>query len=408
MKKFFILLIALCFVFVGIVRSQSNFSLQTMERVDIPFEYQNNLIIINVLFQGMVPLKFIFDTGAEYSILSKKEITDVLGIPYQREFKLIGSDMSTEITAYLISGIQLQISDLLLPNRAMLVLDEDHLHLESVTGVQMHGIIGSDIFKRYVVKIDYRKKMISLFQAETFKLPKKGFEEMDIEIYRNKPYIKDNIWFSPTDSLPVKLLIDTGAALSLLLHTNTDERLQVPEGAVLGKLAFGLGGFIEGHLGRIRRLELGVFELQEVLTNFQDLNINLDTTFLNSRNGVIGNQVLNRFDVIFHYPFQKLYLRPNKTYRKSFKFDKSGLVVIATGKGLDKFTVHDIIANSPAAEAGLQKGDVIKSINWTPTGLLSLKEISRVLKKKSGKHIRMVVKRDKKRLIFNFRLRKLV
>lgn len=408
MKRIFLVISIVSFLFASNISAQSSYTLRSVSKVEIPFEYENNLIIVKATFQGVMPLKFIFDTGAEHTIISKKEITDLLKIPYRREFKLIGSDMSSEISAFLISGIQLQISDLLLPNRSMLVLGEDHLHLEQIAGIQIHGILGSDIFKRYVVRIDYQRKMITLFSSDVFKLPKKGFETVDIEIHKNKPYLKEKMWLTPTDSLPVKLLIDTGAALSLLIHADTDPKLTVPENARLGKLAFGLGGFIEGYLGRVQKLNLGAFQLDEVLTNFQDLNENLDTTFLNNRNGLIGNQSLNRFDVIIHYPQQKMYLRPNKKYKKAFEFDKSGLIVIATSPTLNKFTIHDILKNSPGEEAGLQKGDVIKNLNHLPTSLISLREINKILKKKAGKRIRIVVKRGKKRMVFYFKLRKLV
>ncbi|MFT4759924.1 MAG: hypothetical protein ACI9XO_001795 [Paraglaciecola sp.] len=408
MNKFLLLTSILLFLFVSMLSAQNGYSLRSVNKVEIPFEYESNLIIIKATFQGFMPLKFIFDTGAEHTIISKREITDILKIPYRREFKLLGSDMSAEISAFLISGVQLQISDLLLPNQSMLVLSEDHLHLEEVAGIQIHGILGSDVFKRYVVRIDYSKKVITLYSNNIFKLPKKGFEAIDIEIFKNKPYLKETLWLTPTDSLPVKLLIDTGAALSLLIHSDSDTLLTIPEGARLGKLAFGLGGFIEGYLGRIQKLKLGNFQLNEVLTNFQDLNENLDTTFLNNRNGLIGNQALNRFDVILHYPQQKLYLRPNKKYKKAFEFDKSGLIVIATSPTLNKFTIHDVLKNSPGKEAGLQKGDVIKSINRFHASFFSLREINRALKKKVGKRIRMVVKRGERRMVFYFKLRKLV
>jgi hypothetical protein len=408
MKKFLFSVSCLFLGFVSFLSAQNGYTLHSFSKVEIPFEYENNLIIVNATFQGIMPLKFIFDTGAEHTIISKKEITDLLRIPYRREFKLIGSDMSSEISAFLISGVQLQISNLLLPNRSMLVLGEDHLNLEQVAGIQIHGILGSDIFKRYVVRIDYQKKLITLYSSDTFNLPKKGFEAIEIEIYKNKPYLKESLWLSPTDSLPVKLLIDTGAALSLLLHADTSPSLSVPENARLGKLAFGLGGFIEGYLGRIQQLDLGRFQLNEVLTNFQDLNENLDTTFLNNRNGIIGNQALNRFEVIIHYQQEKMYLRPTKKYNKAFKFDKSGLIVIATSPTLNKFIIHDILENSPGEEVGLQKGDVIKNLNHLPVSFLSLREINRMLKKKEGKRIRIVVKRGKKRMVFHFKLRKLV
>jgi len=409
MKRKILTLLFLWCLSIAITDAQQGYSFKNVSKVEIPFEYKNNLIIVDATFQGFMPLKFIFDTGAEHSILAKKQISDALGLTYRREFKLIGSDMSTEISAFLITGIQIQMADLLLPNRAMLVLEEDHLRLEEITGMQIHGIIGSDIFKRFVVKFDYRRKVITLYKADYFKKPGRGFRKIDVEIYKNKPYITQPLWLTPKDSLNVKLLVDSGAALSLLLHSNTHESLQVPDNAVNGKLAIGLGGFIEGYLSRVQKLEIGEeFQLQEILTSFQDLNPDLDTLFLNNRNGIIGNQALSRFDVIIHYPFGKLYLRPNKNYKRAFKFDKSGLIVIAAGRHLNTFTIHDVLESSPADLAGLQQGDILKNLNGYPTNLLSLKQITDTLKKREGKRIRIVVKRDNKRMVFKFRLKKIV
>ena len=65
--------------------------------VDIPFKYENGFIVVNLIINGVLPLKFIFDTGAEYTILAKREFTDVLGVNYEREFNLIGADLTLSL-----------------------------------------------------------------------------------------------------------------------------------------------------------------------------------------------------------------------------------------------------------------------------------------------------------------------
>ena len=77
-----------------------------VKQVEMPFEYDNNFIVVDVLMNGLVPLKFIFDTGAEHTILTRREITDVLGVPYRRRFTVLGADMKTELHAYLVRNIQ--------------------------------------------------------------------------------------------------------------------------------------------------------------------------------------------------------------------------------------------------------------------------------------------------------------
>lgn len=360
------------------------------------------------MFERIFPLKFIFDTGAEHTILSKRAITDVLNTPYEREFKLIGSDMKTILTAYLVRNIHLRIDNMIVPNHSMLVLEDDYFRFEEMTGLEVHGILGADLFKGLVVKINYERRVISLMKSNAFKKPTKDYQTLPLTVNRNKPYLNTTIRLQTDSTVNVKLLLDTGAMLSLLLNTDTHPNLQLPEDAIKGNIGAGLGGFLEGYLGRVTALQLGGLQCSEVLTNFQELAEGIDTAVLFQRNGLIGNQILSRFHLVIDYPHEQLYLQPNKNFNKTFEFDKSGLVIIASDMQLNRFTIHDVIPGSPAAEAGIQKGDVIKRINWMPSAMLSLPDIHDRFKKKVGKKIRLVVKRDEQKLKFKFRLRKLI
>jgi C-terminal processing protease CtpA/Prc len=118
--------------------------------------------------------------------------------------------------------------------------------------------------------------------------------------------------------------------------------------------------------------------------------------------------ILSRFEIIIDYPESKLYLLPNKNYKEEFKFDKSGLIVIASDFQLNKYMVHSVLAGSPAELAGIQPGDEIKRLNRAFAGMLSLERINQIFRKEEGKKIVLVVKRDKRKLKFEFKLRKLV
>ncbi|MCB0518779.1 MAG: aspartyl protease family protein [Lewinellaceae bacterium] len=391
------------------LEAQAGFEiLKDVKRIDIPFEYKNDLIIVNVTFGRIFPLKFIFDTGAEHTILSKREITDIMNVPYEREFQLVGSDLKTILTAYLVRGIHLRVGDMIIPNQSFLVLEEDYFRFEEMAGVEVQGILGADLFRGLVVKINYERRIITLMKTSSFDKPNKGYQALAIDVNRNKPYLNTIIRLQTDSAVQVKLLLDTGAMLSLLLNTDTHPDLRLPANALKGNIGAGLGGFLEGYLGRVTALQLGGLQCSEVLTNFQELAIGVDTAILYSRNGLIGNQILSRFNVIIDYPREQLYLQPNKMFNKAFEFDKSGLVLIASDLRLNKFTVHDVLPGSPAAQAGLLPGDEIRRLNLIPVGFLSLADIHRILKKKVGKKIRIVVKRGDKRLKFRFSLRKLI
>ncbi len=377
------------------------------KRLDIPFEYENNLIVVEVLFNNIFPLKFIFDTGAENTILAKKEFAEILGIPYEREFKLLGADMKTELTAYLIRNVHLHVGELVMPRHSMLVLADDYFRFEEMAGLEVHGILGADVFRNLVVKINFERKVISLTKRRYFK-PPKGYGSVPIEIFRSKPYLFADLQLKRDSVTRVKLLIDSGAMVSLLVNTNTHPDLHLPPNILRGNVGAGLGGFIEGYIGRVAALEVGSYKINEIVTNFQDIDSLMDRSILNGRHGILGNQILQKFHLVIDYPKETLYLKPNRKFKKPFKFDKSGLVVIAASIRLDSYLIHEVISGTPAAEAGLLPGDKIVSINGWPSGFLSLAGINKVLRKKEGKRIKMRVNRHGIKMAFQFKLRKLI
>ena len=51
-------------------------------RVTIPFEIYNNLIVIDVLLNRSLPLKFVLDTGVRTAVLTEKTLTDQRRVKY--------------------------------------------------------------------------------------------------------------------------------------------------------------------------------------------------------------------------------------------------------------------------------------------------------------------------------------
>ncbi|MCC7245645.1 MAG: PDZ domain-containing protein, partial [Saprospiraceae bacterium] len=132
------------------------------------------------------------------------------------------------------------------------------------------------------------------------------------------------------------------------------------------------------------------------------------SAFLNGRNGILGNGTLNRFSVILDYRDEKVWLKPNRNINRAFTYDRSGLQLLAYGLNLNQFNVQSVLPGSPAAEADIRPGDQVMRVGRLPASLFSLHDILKKLQKSPGTRIKIVVKRDGKRIRKTITLRDLV
>jgi PDZ domain/Aspartyl protease len=378
------------------------------KKVEIPFEWRDNFIILKIQINGFLPLRFILDTGAEHTILTKKEIAGILGMTYERSLTLTGTDMQSQIEAHIVRRVSLELTNLKMV-KDILVLEEDYLKLDQFAGLDIHGILGAETFRGFALKIDFIKQVLTVYETTAFKpADRKRFEEIPMEVFRSKPYIKCPSKINKDSVTQLKLLMDTGASLSFLLHTYSTIGLELPERVIKGKLGTGFSGIIEGYVGRIKSLNLGSHKLTNAIANFQELPDIADSVHLNSRHGLIGIEVLSRFTVIFDFANEKLYLQPNRFFKDAYSYDRSGMTLIAHGQGLNHFTIYDIMPNSPAADAQILRGDEIVTINHFPAHLYTLGGINRQLQKKAGKTIRLTLMRNGQKIKHRLKLRDLI
>ncbi len=405
MKPFLLSLILGVFLFYPLA-AQFNFDLGPKNEVVLSFEATNNFIIMDVRFANVLPLKFIFDTGSEHTLLFKKEYADLLGIEYERKIPLMGSDLSQTINGFIARGINLNIANAYAVKTDILVLEEDYLRLEESTGVQIDGILGANVFKYFVMHVNNKKHRIKLSKNEIKKRPS-GYTDIPVTIYKNKPYVTGRVRFGK-DTTDLTLLLDTGAGLPILLYTNTSEHLELPEKTVRGSLGMGLGGHLEGYIGRLDYFSYGSFHFDNILSSYQEIHLDEEDILDMNRNGIIGNSVLSRFNFIIDYPRQKLFAKPRRRLKRKFKYDRSGLFIAATGRNLKDFIIQDVLPNTPAEEAGLRKGDVIKRIEGVPASFHSLGSVHNILSKRVGRIVKLNIARDDKRIVAKVKLRDII
>lgn len=396
----FILSLVICFHGATTYAQVLGFALaEGQKKVQIPIQIHNNLIVVPVVLNDALPLRFVVDTGVRTAILTQKSFSDILQLPYSRKYSISGPGGEKMIDAYVTNNVSLRLPGLNGKGHALLVLEEDYLELRNYLGVDVHGILGYELFSRFIVQIDYSKKIMTLYAPDRFH-PRKRFQSLPIRVEDTKPYVVAPLVMADNTALSAKLLIDTGASHGLMLDTQSDDRIVAPTKTVSSTIGRGLGGAISGKVGRIQALQLGNISIPNVLANFPDANSYMDTLKSTAvfRNGSIGGEVLTRFTVVFDYPREQIFVRKNGDFKKPFYFNLSGITVRAIGGKLDVFEIIEVQSQSSGERAGIQLGDRIVAINNYDTKLLHLNNINAMLNSKPGKKVRLELLRNGQRI----------
>ena len=402
-----IVLSLLFFLIASNLMTQRLIHLSQLDRkVSFDFVGQHGFMLLQVRLNNMLPLQFIFDTGSENTILFKKTYSDLLGINYDKKIPLLGADLTGPTYAYIARNILLNIDNKMILPSDILVLEENYFNIDQYTGTPIDGIIGANIFRFYVIYVDNKRKEISFIPKSIFKPPNR-FQKLPASMKRTKIYL-DATTELGMDTTSVKLIMDSGAALPLLLYTNTHPDFELPENTITGNLGIGLGGFLEGYVGRMEELSYGSYNFNQIVTFFQEVNMELQSPHLELRNGILGNTILSRFNYYIDYVDRAVYMKPNKQYKKKFKFDKSGLVIAATGVDLKQFVVQRVLPNSPAEEAGIVSGDLITKMKWVPSKFLSINAFVKILSSKAGRTVNVTINRNGEIMKKKITLRELI
>jgi predicted aspartyl protease len=377
----------------------------------IPFEFHANLIVVKALINKSDTLRFILDTGVSSTIITDPKVAEKLGFTSIRRVKVSGAGEGDVLMADVSVGHSIRMGDIVANQQNLVVLNNDVLKLSEFLGVPVHGIFGHDLFNTFVITIDFENKLLHLSRPEKFKYKNTMGKRYPIVVTQSKPYTDAIAYVSNNKEIPIRLVIDTGAGHALLLKTDDNKEISMPDKVIRANLGRGLNGEINGHIGRVGKIKLGSLEMKDIVASFPD-SISFSLKFppsIENRQGSIGCELLRRFYVTLNYHEGYMCLRPIRTRMKEeFEHDMSGIEVRAKGEKFEKFIVDRVIEGSPAEEAGIIEGDELMFINNQNTKDMSISEIYKILSRKEGKLVELLVRRKGQLEFTNFKLKRMI
>jgi hypothetical protein len=379
------------------------------KRVEIPFELHANLVVIPIQLNASDTLRFLVDTGLGTTLLTDSLAFRNLGLKSIRKIDLLGLGEEKPIEAQVLIDVKIQVGQASASHQNLIYVSSNQLNLSDYVGTKIQGVLGYELFANAVVTIDYARQRLILRRAKQYHYSKRKGTRFPLEMVDNKPYIRAaQITSDQHVPLANRLLLDSGAGHVLFLDGNAVDSSMFHFSAKRVYLGKGLNGAILGNWGRVPQLILGSWTWKQVPAAFTFAQSTQQKIKSADLHGSLGGEFLRRFIVTFHYLDQYVVLKPiARQWRRQFDLGMSGLSFRAQGTTYQQFIVETIQANSPAEEAGIQVGDELWFINGMRASEYRLGDIYRMLRKKEGKKMEMVIKRGQNFHMISFTLRAL-
>lgn len=370
-RKILILFYVLCFLSLGI---NSLLAEEIKPLVRIPFITNGFQTYLELQINGSTEkLCFCFDTGAGSTVLDRNYLAiSNIALTGEKE------DMTTSVNV-----VQVDISNNNKINVNGFEIEGIKFYIESLShlntapnGKKVAGVIGFDLMKNYVTYINHEENYIELYPKGTVLYP--NSHVLPFFLYEDQlPAFQATIQTESGKTLPVRLVFDSGASFTSSLSSNfiamhnldaeLKVKVQVP---VIGGAQSSAS---VNYLSSLQQLNFGEFMFQHVPVNFYTSKTGAMAT--DSIDGVIGFDLIKRFNVVLDYGNKVLRLIPNKNFKTPFNVNLTGLSFRIINNNL---TVSGVMDYSPAKSAGIIEGDVIVSIDGKIFG--SVAEVRNYLK----------------------------
>jgi hypothetical protein len=354
-----------------------------------PFkQYSGGVMVIRACFENIKDsLNFILDTGSggisldsttcdELKIATTQTDTTITGIGGKRRVHFV-FDKTLHFPGLDLKSLNFHINN--------------YEVLTSVYGERVDGVIGYSFFSRYIIKINFDSFFVEVYSPGKMQYAARGghtlrpaFTSLPIQFLQ----LKDRKRFDHN------FYFDTGAGLCFLMSDQyvEDSAILLGRRKPLFTQAEGMAGRIQMRLTVIKELKLGPYRFRNVPTYLYKDDFNV--TSYPFTGGLIGNELLRRFNMTFNYGQREIHLMPNSHFNDVFDYAYTGLGIYYID---EKIMVEDVIPGSPAAKAGFQTGDEIFGVSNNVThNIQQYKNLLMV----PNQRLKVIVMRDGKLMEF--------
>ncbi len=373
-------LLALLFVFAPLHATAEEDS-TTQYRIDkdmieIPFEYIQHEIVLNVTVNEKHKLSLVLDTGATSIVLNKR--AGIKGRSTGKaEFKEAEGVSSGE--GIILDNVTLGDDNGKVRISNTVAVLTDTTQLGQILGTKIDGLFGIAAMAGYIVEIDYQKRKVRFYESSAF------------NIATRKPDNKTSFLLKLSNMNPLNVI--SVQMIRGNLHEKYDYEFLLDTGFG-GYVSVASSSALESGLmtDKTPRIETGAYSLTRKFTAYKlrapylkvgEMDLAGRTIQVDNRNsgeyalfGIVGNRFLQNYSVTIDYLRKRIWLErvipqdkeePDDVERRTF-----GITLRTSG---ESFRVGEVTPNSPAHRSGIRSGDTILAIDGRKLSDMTRQEI---------------------------------
>jgi hypothetical protein len=255
-----------------------------------PFEWRKETIVVPVRVNGSRPLLFVLDTGSSRMLVYRTLADSLQGAGTGRIPVEFIQNVTISLPGVESAGYEFSTADL--------------RPLESANGGKVDGILGYELFRRFVITIDYHSKNLTLtlpkaFHSEVRENTKTKM--LPIELRGKWAFVKGELSFPGPLTVQDSFLIDTGSSDQVDHPVVMKIQARVPTTSGVG-----IGSSSQGALAHATSFTLAGYQIRNPVVTCCGATDATST--------LIGNEVLLHFTVTFDYPSSRIFITPNQDY----------------------------------------------------------------------------------------------
>ena len=335
----------------------------------VAFDYAGHLYF-DVVLRDTIPARMIFDTGNTNILFDTQFFKDHFApSPTLQRTLIQGTGNSLEAAYRDVAEWEYSVGATTITEQGATVLD-----LRKILGYQVDGMFGMEFMRSRRVEFNYADGYMLL-------LPQDAAPDEDYVCVKCK-------WLDQRQArmvMPLSLkindelsfdgdfLVDMGSSGSVSINSSLVAKLRL--NSVLTDVrkkiydTGGVGGSRTDYLFTADRVSVAGNDLLNVRMNYSGNTQGMMAS--DSYDGLVGNGLLEHFDVIIDFAKCEIWLRPNRNFSSAKRYN-SGMTLTPQADG---WIVNGLLEGGNAQLSGVKRGDLITSINGLKPNEVDIKRL---------------------------------